>query len=167
MTIDLSLLCDAATVDAAGKLNVLGVFDRIQAREFPARHGRVCLVIRLAARAGDAGEHTAEIRLVTPDGDDLVRLDGKLQVGPAHGDEVTRIPHVLNLDGLVFPKAGAYSFEIAIDGESLASIPLRLVDATAAGGSMGGARGGPPGTGGTVGPEGVPIIFAPGGPAKA
>jgi hypothetical protein len=166
MTIDLSLLCDAATVDAAGKLNVLGVFDRIQARELPARHGRICLVIRLAARAGDAGEHTAEIRLVTPDGEDLVRLDGKLQVGPAHGDEVTRIPHVLNLDGLVFPKEGAYSFEIAIDGDPLASIPLRIVHAPAGSGGAG-RGGGPPGSGGSVGPEGVPIIFAPGGPAKA
>ena len=32
MEIDLALLADAATIDAAGKLNILGVFDRINPR---------------------------------------------------------------------------------------------------------------------------------------
>jgi hypothetical protein len=163
MTIDLALICDAATVDGSGKLNVLGVFDRIQAREFPARHGRICLVLRMAARGSDAGEHQAEIRLVNPEGEDLVRLDGNLKVGPAADSGVTRIPHVLNLDGIVFPAPGSHQFEIAVDGEPMATIPLELV---AAGGGSGG-RGGAQGTGGSTGPEGIPIVFAPGGPAKA
>jgi hypothetical protein len=164
MTIDLSLLCDAATLDAGGKLNILGVFDRIHAREFPARHGRICLVLRVAATATDAGEHKAEIRLVTPGGDDLVRLDGSLQVGPGRGDEVTRIPHVLNLDGVVFPEAGNYRFEVSLNGEHAVTLPLRLL---AAPGGASGSAGRSGGGGSTVGPEGVPIVFAPGGPAKA
>jgi hypothetical protein len=157
MKIDLALLCDAATVDASGKLNILGVFDRIHAREFPARHARVCLVLRIAAVGSDAGEHEARIRLVGPDGEDLVRLDGGLQVGPAPTDDTTRIPHVLNLDGLVFPTAGTYRFEVEVDGSAMASLPLQLLRAS----------GGGPARGGTTGPEGVPIVFAPGGPAQA
>jgi hypothetical protein len=157
MKIDLSLLCDAATVDPSGKLNVLGVFDRIHAREFPARHGRLCLVLRLETRAVDAGERIAEIRLVTPAGEDLVRLDGKIQIGPASGDTISRIPQVLNLDGIVFPEAGTYRFEVSVDGEPMASVPLILSPAPA-------QRDGVP----HVGPEGgPPIFFAPGGPAEA
>jgi hypothetical protein len=155
MTIDLALLCDAATVDVSGKLNILGVFDRIEAREFPARHGRICLVLRMAATAEDEGEHGLEIRLVTPGGSDLVRLDGQLQVGPGVPGEVTRIPHVLNLDGLVFPEAGEYRFEIRFGSVVQARIPLRMM-------ASGGGRGRSPG-----GPEGVPLFFAPGGPVEA
>jgi len=156
MTIDLSLLCDAATVDVAGKLNILGVFDRIHALEFPAQHGRVTLVLRLEARAPDAGHHEVLIRLRTPDGGELLRLDGNLEVGPAPGDDVTRIPHVLNLDGVVFPAPGVYHFEIIVDDEILAEIPLNLVRHVE---GMG-VRGGPP-------PGGIPVVFAPGGPVQA
>jgi hypothetical protein len=155
MKIDLALLCDAATVDPSGKLNVLGVFDRIHAREFPARHGRLCLVLRLETRAADAGDRTAEIRLETPSGEDLVRLDGKIHVGPATTDQPSRIPQVLNLDGIVFPEAGTYHFEVAIDGEALARVPLILQAAARSGGPA------------TAGPEGIPLVFAPGGPAQA
>jgi hypothetical protein len=158
MTIDLALLCDAATVDPSGKLNVLGIFDRIHSAEFPARHGRLCLVLRLETRAADEGERSALIRLLTPGGEELVRLDGRIQVGPATGDAVSRIPQVLNLDGLVFPEPGTYRFEVAVDGTRLVTLPLIL--------SGGGGRPRPDGTPPT-GPEGVPLFFAPGGPAEA
>lgn len=166
MKIDLAFLSDAATVDAAGKLSVLGIFDRIHAQEFPARHGRLCLVLRMETHAADAGDRTAEIRLVTPGGEDLVRLDGKIHVGPTLSDLPSRIPQVLNLDGVVFPEAGAYLFEIRIDGDLLATVPLLLQSAAAAEGS-GGAPGGPRGGPASSGPEGVPLYFAPGGPAQA
>ena len=39
MEIDLALLADAATIDASGKLNILGIFDRIGVTQFPAQHG--------------------------------------------------------------------------------------------------------------------------------
>ena len=49
MDIDLALLADAATIDGSGKLNILGVFDRISASAFPAQHGRMAMVLRFAA----------------------------------------------------------------------------------------------------------------------
>ena len=49
MNLDLALTADAATVDSSGKLNVLGIFDHISASEFPARHDRMCLVLRFSA----------------------------------------------------------------------------------------------------------------------
>lgn len=156
MTIDLALLCDAATVDVAGKLNMLGIFDRIHAYEFPAQHGRITLVLRLEARAPDAGHHEVLIRLRTPDGSELLRLDGNLEVGPAPGDEITRIPHVLNLDGVVFPMAGAYAFEIIVNDQILAEVPLALVRHT---------EGTSPRTPDSMG--GLPVVFAPGGPVQA
>ena len=63
MEIDLALLADAATVDAAGKLNILGIFDRISARSFPVRHPRLALVLRFRATMNEAGDHAVKILL--------------------------------------------------------------------------------------------------------
>ena len=51
MRVDLALLADAATVDSAGKLNILGIFDSITSTRFPAKHGLISLVLRFSARS--------------------------------------------------------------------------------------------------------------------
>ena len=38
MRVEIFTLCDAATVDAGGKLSILGSFDRLNAREAPVIH---------------------------------------------------------------------------------------------------------------------------------
>ena len=136
MDIDLALLADAATVDSGGKLNILGVFDRINASSFPARHGRVALVIRFTAGVHEAGEHEVEIVLRDPQGEKVVGLDGKIHFGPGPRDTGggIRVPHVLNLDGLVFKEPGQYSFDLKVDGQHHRSLSLTIVSTTGAAG---------------------------------
>ena len=134
MEIDLAVLADAATIDGNGKLNILGIFDRIGVSRFPAKHGRIALVLRFAAGVRDAGSHRVGIRLRSPDGSEMVNLDGNMQFGPGSmktGGGV-RIPHVLNLDGLVFEGGGHHTFDIQVDGVHHCSIPL-VVDELGAG----------------------------------
>ena len=128
MDIDLALLADAATVDGAGKLNVLGIFDRLGAGTFPARHPRMALVLRFAAPLDETGTHDVEIRLSDPDGKEVVSMNGELALGPGPGSmgDLIRVPHVLNLDGLVFPMAGLYGFDVRVDGEHCVTIPLTV-----------------------------------------
>lgn len=160
MEIDFALLADAATVDASGKLNVLGVFDRIQAREFPARHGRISLVLRFSAATGDAGSHEVAIRLRGPEDEELLRLDGRMEVGggPRPFPDGARMPQVLNLDGITFPKPGLFSFDISVDGRKIHSVPLHLEEA--------GSAAGPPATGGRGGMS-PPFAFGSGEAAEA
>lgn len=132
MDIDLSLLADAATIDGSGKLNILGVFDRISASAFPAQHGRMALVLRFAAGLPEAGPHNVGIRLSGPDGEELLRLDGEMQLapGPRSAGGGVKVPHVLNLDGIVFARPGNYTFDVSVDGEHHVGIPLSVVDAS-------------------------------------
>ena len=130
MDIDLALLADAATIDGSGKLNILGVFDRISASAFPAQHGRMAMVLRFAAGLPEAGQHDVGIRLSGPGGEELLRLDGEMQLGPgprSSGGGV-KVPHVLNLDGIVFTRPGRYTFDVTVDGEHHVGIPLTVVD---------------------------------------
>ena len=131
MEIDLALLADAATVDASGKLNILGVFDRISTSGFPAQHPHVSLVLRFGASMKEAGDHKVEIVLRDPDAAEVVRLNGDIKVGPgpaAAGGRV-RVPQVVNMERLVFQKPGRYSFDVAVDGEHQVSVPLFIHDA--------------------------------------
>ncbi|RMH16989.1 MAG: hypothetical protein D6701_08135 [Gemmatimonadetes bacterium] len=136
MDIDLALIADAATVDATGKLNILGVFDRITAQEFPTQHGRLALVLRFRAAVVEIGLHEIAIELRDPEGQALLRLDGQLELGGGAKASETgiRVPHVLNLDGLVFARPGRYAFDVIIDGEHHVSLPL-VVDGVPQGGA--------------------------------
>lgn len=128
MEIDLALTADAATIDASGKLNLLGVFDQIGVQKFPARHGRLALVLRFLGGAGDAGAHNLSINLTSPGGTELVSLNGELNVRPGRGSLQTgiRVPHVINLDGIVFNEPGIHTFDVSLDGRHKATLPLTI-----------------------------------------
>ena len=46
--------------------------------------------------------------------------------GGASAGDVIRVPHILNLDGLVFTRPGIYSFDVKVDGEHHVSLPLSV-----------------------------------------
>ncbi len=128
MEVDLALLADAATIDGAGKLNILGIFDRLATSAFPTRHPRLSLVLRFSAGVHELGKHDVVIALRSPDGKEVVRIDGEMNLaGGARGVKSgVLVPHILNLDGLVFPTAGRYAFDVVVDGEHHVSIPLTV-----------------------------------------
>lgn len=127
---DLALLADAATIDASGKLNILGIFDRLSATAFPVRHPHMVMVLRFAAGVHEAGQHEVEIVLRDPEGDEVVRVDGEMGLGGGSGSIANglRVPQVLNMDGLVFAKAGRYAFDVRVDGDTHVTLPLTVTD---------------------------------------
>ncbi|HBD97814.1 MAG: hypothetical protein MK486_15710 [Gemmatimonadetes bacterium] len=128
MEVDLALIADAATIDSSGKLSILGIFDRIGTSSFPAQHPHMVLVLRFIAAVNEAGKHQITIALKDPAGREVVGVDGEMQLGlgPAGGGSGIRVPHVLHLDGLVFPVPGLYAFDVRVDGEHHASLPLTV-----------------------------------------
>jgi len=128
MEVDLALLADAATIDGSGKLNILGIFDRLGTSSFPTRHPRLCLVLRFSAGVHEVGKHGVGIVLKGPEGKEIVRIDGEMNLGagPRGVTSGVLVPHILNMDGLVFPAAGRYSFDVRVDGEHHVSIPLTV-----------------------------------------
>lgn len=88
----------------------------------------MCLVLRFSAGVDEVGRHEVAITLRAPDGREVVRIDGemKLAAGPHSVATGMLVPHVLNMDGLVFPVAGRYTFDVRVDGEHHVSIPLTV-----------------------------------------
>lgn len=86
------------------------------------------LVLRFIAALNEAGKHQIAITLRDPAGREVVGVDGEMQLGlaPAGGGGGIRVPHVLHLDGLIFPVPGQYAFDVRVDGEHHASLALTV-----------------------------------------
>jgi len=127
-------LCDSAA-DYNGKLCILGAFDSIQARTLPAVHPSCSVALRFLLKEADVGPHRIQLGLIDPDGRDILPA-GKISIDFT----VPGIPEqsfflssncVLNLQGLVLPVAGQYSFDVRVDGEIMARVPLQVLKAPA------------------------------------
>jgi len=129
MEVDLALLADAATIDGSGKLNILGIFDRLSTASFPTRHPRMCLVLRFSAGVQEVGKHQVEISLKGPDGKRMVGINGEMNLapGPSLAGGAVMVPHVLHMDGLIFPVAGSYAFDVRVNGEHHVTLPLSVM----------------------------------------
>jgi hypothetical protein len=126
VNIQLALVCDHAIIDQHGKLSVLGIFDRIWVERFPAIHPRLHLVLRLKGRRTEIGDHTVLIQLVDGDGREVLRGEGNVAIGePPAGIVDIEAAAVLAFD-VPLEKAGVYTFEIAVDGSRVASVPITV-----------------------------------------
>ena len=67
MKVEIFTLCDAATVDAAGKLNVLGSFDRLNAATAPVVHPQCALAIEDVFRRAGFADGLFQTLLIGPD----------------------------------------------------------------------------------------------------
>ncbi len=125
MNIDFAVLADYAMVDQRGKLSVLGMFQHVWVPAFPTVHPRTHLVIRVRGRRTEIGSHDIKIRFVNQDDRELLRGDGTVQFGePPAGITEMEAGAVLVFD-VPLPAAGPYWFEILLDGEPAARVPLQ------------------------------------------
>ncbi len=126
MMLSLALVCDHALIDQAGKLSVLGIFERIWVERFPAVHPRLHLVLRLKGRRTEIGEHPVTIVLHDPGSREVLRGDGMVQIGePPAGVTEVEAAAILVFD-VPLETAGAYHFNITVDSELLASLPITV-----------------------------------------
>ncbi|MHC5119734.1 MAG: DUF6941 family protein [Planctomycetota bacterium] len=126
MNMEAFLLCDAAT-DQNGKLNVLGAFDNIFAKETPVRHRGCSIAARIRFSKIEAGDHSVEIFIVDADGNSIgPKLEGgiSVRIGDNAPDAVVNL--ILNMQNLEFQQYGQYQIDLAIDGAVLASLPLHI-----------------------------------------
>jgi hypothetical protein len=124
MKVPLALLCDAANVSREGKLNILGVFSALRARQFPCIHPSLTLVVGLEATYTERGEHTIDIRLVDADGGELLKLDGHVNIQSERPGRPIMTQAILQLNNIAFPHSGTYTVDILVDRRHERSVHL-------------------------------------------
>jgi hypothetical protein len=126
MEIEAFLLCDCATV-SGGKLNVLGAFDIIWARQIPAVHPVCAVVARARFSKIEEGTHDVRITIIDEDGN-IVGPDLKENISitiPPSEESISR-NLILNIHGLRFNQIGQYRIDLSIDSQQVASLPIKV-----------------------------------------
>jgi hypothetical protein len=126
MHLDFSVVADYALVDQAGKISVLGIFQHIWVQQFPAMHPRLHLVLRLKGRRTEIGEHAVQIRLLDEIDAEILGGNGNVTFAePPAGVTDIEAAAILVFD-VPFPHPGLYRFEIVVDGERKATVPITV-----------------------------------------
>jgi hypothetical protein len=131
MNVEILTLCDAATLDTAGKLNILGSFDRINAAAEPILHMHCALALKLRFERVEEAQKKFRLAFVDSDGTAVMPpIDGTADVHFEGNDSSSTVSMALDIQQLKLPKFGEYSIDLAIDSRHEASIPLFVKPST-------------------------------------
>jgi hypothetical protein len=126
MLVNLAVLADYANVTGDGKLNILGIFDRINLVQIPAVHPQMHLVLRLEAHPAELDRsHNVEIRLHDPEGTTIFEVKGEIIPRGDAGRPVST-NQILTLNNLQLEKVGDYVFVVLINNDVKTEIPLAV-----------------------------------------
>jgi len=118
-------ICDFASVDASGKLTIVGVFNGIWAKERPVVYGLCALVIRIRFDKLEEGLKKIKIAFVDADGKPVMPvIETQIQIRFVPWEPTTSAQLVTLISQLRFPNFGEYSIDLAIDGRQEASTPF-------------------------------------------
>ncbi|MBP9902486.1 MAG: hypothetical protein V9H26_01590 [Verrucomicrobiota bacterium] len=124
MNIQTAVLCDAAT-DDNGKLNLLGAFDTIYARELPAIHPQCAVALRVTFLAGDEGKRQLKLNFVDADGHAIMPpIEIPVEVALPEDMHFGTRNFIINIQQLKFETPGLFSMDLSLDGQPQANIPL-------------------------------------------
>ena len=131
MNVQIFTLCDAATLDTAGKLNILGSFDRLSGAAEPIVHMHCALALKLRFERVEEGQKKLRLAFIDSDGAAVMPpIDGMAEVRFQDNDSSSSVSLALGIQQLKLPKFGEYSIDLAIDGRHEASIPLFVKPST-------------------------------------
>lgn len=122
----MTVLADASE-ERNGKGSVLGIFQAVTAPRFPTTLNGV-LVLRFSldeAEEADVEGVLIDTRLIGPDDEELATLEVAADVPPKSALQPLRgIDVTVDLRGTLLPAPGLYRFEVWVDDELQAVVPL-------------------------------------------
>lgn len=127
MKVKLALLADCANVTPEGKLNILGIFDRINVAKLPAVHPQLQLVLWLEARPSEKDrKHAIEIRLQGPGGETVFELNGEVVPRGGKPDETVSSNQIITVNNLTLKEAGSYTFAVFVNNDLKKEMLLKV-----------------------------------------
>jgi hypothetical protein len=129
----MAVLADEANVSQEGKLNLMGIFDRIAAPEFPVVHPRLVFAFRVEAEFADSGRlFPVRVTMEDEDGTPLFEAAGEMMAPHVPPGEFSTMNQLFGLVGLQFPRAGMYRFVVRVGDNPPHETPLVVQHAATA-----------------------------------
>lgn len=120
-----TLLCDAAFLSIDRKVNIIGVFETINAQKFPVTHPKFVIVGSIAPSKKNFKMSLNIVEKST--GESVIRdvHEREVSLPEEKNQNFNFIVEVINTN---FPKAGEYNVEIKIDSKVIGAITLRVIE---------------------------------------
>ena len=127
MITEMAVLADCANIAAGEKLNVMGVFSKIGAPQFPAVHPFMALVLRLRVEYEDGNRtHDFTVLMQDEDGRQFFKAEAKVPIPAIKAGATAHIHQVLNFAGVSFAKPGDYIFVVRWNGDEVSKVILTV-----------------------------------------
>jgi hypothetical protein len=121
----LFLSADYANITGEGKLNVMGIFNNINALSFPARHSSMHLIAKLSPEMSEYGQKRSfTILLMDADANHIVEVSGEFEVPKGQDGKKPEVNIMFELKDVVFVKPGRYVFVLLVDKDQKDEITL-------------------------------------------
>lgn len=119
-----ALLCDHAFLSIDRKVNIIGVFETINAASFPVVHGKFTLVGSIAATKE---KFKLAIDIVSEKtSQSILQEQQEREVNLPSNEGKKNFNFIIEMINTSFPEAGNYLVDIKIDGKTLSSQTLTL-----------------------------------------
>ena len=114
-------VCDTAFIsDVSKNLNVIGIFENISARNFPATHPKFSVV---SAIQGDAGDYNQTLTIANKQtGQEVSRVSGPSNITSPNGKALFIGTFIM----VTFPSAGQYLVNILINDNKIGDMEFNV-----------------------------------------
>ncbi len=124
MHVEVFAICDAAS-QSHGKINILGTFDTVWAKNVPTELAHCAIAVRLRFNGIEQRVHHINIQIVDQDGKLVLRLlDQKMAFNMKAEEHTSTLNLVVNMHRLKLEQFGAYSISLVINRRAMMSLPL-------------------------------------------
>ncbi len=124
-----AVIAEDARLRHDGRMDVHGVFHELYAPGFPARQDQLTLVTTIEWDASERGAIAFSVNLLDPDRSPVLTVNAETQVEDQYAvHRPARTQMAIPIQKLVFPRAGAYEFELTVGDHSEALTPFYLIE---------------------------------------
>jgi len=117
MDVELFTLCDYAADMGNGKLVIVGTFDNIVVKDFPAIHPTLSVAARMRFYSTEVGQHTLKLAFLDSAGLEIVPpVQGEIEAAVPEGKDSTVVNLTVGVGQLKLDKPGEYSVHLSVDG---------------------------------------------------
>lgn len=118
-----ALLCDSAFLSIDRKVNIIGVFETINASNFPVNHPKFVLV---GSMVPSKKEFKMAVEIGKTDGKSILNQAQEREVKLPEGADNKNFNFIVEIVNTVFPEMGVYNVNLLIDGKVVSSQKLTL-----------------------------------------
>jgi len=129
MELKIAALADSANLSEDGKLNMLGVFDRVVCRNFPTVLPDMVVVVRLVLEYTDGMKrHQLTVRLLDEDGNLIAQFEDEFDIAKLEPGDSSSLSQLMILRQIQVQASQNLRFEILLDGQRSTVLDLLIID---------------------------------------